>query len=110
MGGCATAGAELGDTGFAYTMSLISGKYKLLILYWLSENAVVRYNELKRGIGSISHKMLSQSLKELEADDLVIRTEFPQIPPRVDYRLSGRGRSLIPILDALCEWGEEHRP
>lgn len=110
MGHCATAGADLGATGFAYTMSLVSGKYKMLILYWLAECHVVRYNELKRSIGTISHKMLSQSLKELEADDLVVRTEFPQIPPKVEYRLSERGQSLIPLLDALCEWGERHRP
>ena len=53
---------------------------------------------------------MSLALKELEADGLLIRTEYPQIPPKVEYRLSERGQSLMPILDALCEWGEKHRP
>lgn len=101
--------AILGETGFSYTLSLISGKYKMIILYCLSEYKVVRYNEMKRFIGTISHKTLSLSLKELEADRLIVRKEYPQIPPKVEYRLSERGKSLIPILDALCVWGEENR-
>ena len=105
---CITS-AKLDETGFGYTLSLISGKYKIKILYCLSELKVVRYNELKRFIGTISHKTLSLSLKELEADGLVSRKEYPQIPPKVEYSLSKRGQSLIPILDALCEWGEQHR-
>ena len=105
---CITS-AKLDETGFGYTLSLISGKYKMAILYCLSEFKVVRYNELKRFIGTISHKTLSLSLKELEADGLVSRKEYPQIPPKVEYSLSKRGQSLIPILDALCEWGEQHR-
>jgi len=109
MNECAPIGININDTGFGYTMSLISGKYKLIILYWLSELKVVRYNELKRYLGTISHKTLSLSLKELEADNLIIRTEYPQIPPKVEYSLSPYGQSLIPILDALCVWGEQHR-
>ena len=99
---CITS-AKLDETGFGYTLSLISGKYKMTILYCLSEF------KLKRFIGTISHKTLSLSLKELEADGLVSRKEYPQIPPKVEYSLSKRGQSLIPILDALCEWGEQHR-
>lgn len=97
------------DTGFAYTMSLISGKYKMIILYILSELKIVRYNELKRIISKISHKTLSVTLKELEKDDLISRKEYPQIPPKVEYSLSKRGKSLIPILDAICIWGEKNR-
>ena len=97
------------DTGFAYTMSLISGKYKMIILYILSELNVVRYNELKRIISNISHKTLSLTLKELEKDDLVVRKEYPQIPPKVEYSLSKIGKSLIPILYAICVWGEKNR-
>lgn len=109
MSNCAIAGTKIEETGFGYTLSLINGKYKMMILYCLAEYKVVRYNELKRFIGTISHKTLSLSLKELEADELLVRTEYPQIPPKVEYRLSKRGESLIPILDAMCEWGEENR-
>ena len=98
---------RLEETGFGYTLSLISGRYKMIIL---SEFSVVRYNALKRFVGTISHKTLSLSLKELEADGLIERTAYPQVPPKVEYSLTERGRSLIPILDALCEWGENNRP
>jgi len=97
------------DTGFSYTMSLIQGKYKIIILYTLMRFDVVRFNEMKKYIGEISYKTLSATLKELEADQLVHREEYPQIPPKVEYSLTDRGRSLIPILDALCEWGKDNR-
>jgi DNA-binding HxlR family transcriptional regulator len=74
------------------------------------EFEVVRFNELKRYLKNISDKTLSSNLKELEADRLIIRTEYPQIPPRVEYRLSDRGKSLMAVLDLLCAWGEENRP
>ena len=101
--------ADLEQTGFHYTMSLIQGKYKMFILYTLMEFGVVRFNEMKRYIRGISFKTLSATLKELEADGLVHREEYPQIPPKVEYSLTERGRSLIPILDQMCTWGEEHR-
>lgn len=106
---CDMVGAITGDTGFGYTLSLISGKYKMTIMYWLAECKVVRYNELKRYVGIISHKTLSSSLKELEADNLIIRKEYPQIPPKVEYSLTPRGKSLIPILDAMCYWGQKNK-
>lgn len=101
---------RLDTTGFSYTLSLISGKYKMTILYALMEFGVVRTGELQRYIGTITYKTLSSSLKELEADGLVHREEYPQIPPKVEYSLTERGRSLIPLLDGLCEWGDTHRP
>ena len=103
------AGANLTDTGFSYTLSLIQGKYKMTILYTLMCFGVVRFNEMKKYIGTISYKTLSAALKELEADGLVHREEYPQIPPKVEYSLTARGRSLIPILDQMCEWGEKNR-
>lgn len=103
------SGVDLPATGFGYTLSLIGGKYKILILYWLYENEVIRFNELQRNIGTISFKTLSLMLKELEADDIIIRKEYPQIPPKVEYSLSERGRSLIPVLDMMCHWGEKNR-
>ena len=99
----------LNETGFSYTLSLINGKYKMTILYTLMEFSVVRFNEMKKYIGEISYKTLSSTLKELEADQLVNRKEYPQIPPKVDYSLTERGKSLIPILDGMCEWGDQNR-
>ena len=101
--------ANFADTGFSYTMSLISGKHKMVILYCLMEYEPVRFNEMKKYIGGMSYKTLSSSLKELEADQLVQREEYPQIPPKVEYSLTERGKSLIPILDGMCEWGDKNR-
>ena len=101
--------ANLADTGFSYTLSLINGKYKMTILYTLMGFGVVRFNEMKRYIGEISYKTLSSTLKELEADQLVHREEYPQIPPKVEYSLTERGKSLIPILDQMCDWGQQNR-
>lgn len=100
--------ANFEDTGFHYALSLISGKHKMVILYCLMEYRVVRFNELKRYLKNISDKTLSTNLKELEADNLIIRTEYPQIPPKVEYSLSERGKSLMKVLDQLCLWGEEN--
>ena len=101
--------ANFEDTGFSYTLSLISGKHKMVILYCLMEFEVVRFNELKRYLKNISDKTLSTNLKELEADHLIVRTEYPQIPPKVEYSLSDRGESLMAVLDQLCVWGENNR-
>ena len=110
IGNYSLTGVDLKDTGFGYTLSLVGGKYKMIVMYWLAgENKVMRYNELKRAIGTISFKTLSATLKELEQDQLIIRTEYPQVPPKVEYCLSERGQSLIPILDMMCEWGEQNQ-
>ena len=82
----------------------------MVILYCLMEFQVVRFNELKRYLKNISDKTLSTNLKELEADELIVRTEYPQIPPKVEYALSERGKSLMAVLDQLCVWGENNRP
>ncbi len=101
--------ANFEDTGFSYTMSIINGKHKMVILYCLMEYAPVRFNEMRRYIKSITDKTLSSNLKELEADGLIVRKEYPQIPPKVEYTLSDKGESLMKILDLLCIWGEENR-
>ena len=101
--------ANFEDTGFSYTLSLISGKHQMVILYCLMEYEAVRFNELKRYLKKISDKTLSTNLKELESDRLIIRTEYPQIPPKVEYRLSERGKSLMAVLDQLCTWGEKNK-
>lgn len=109
MKDCCISEANLEDTGFSYTMRLIQGKYKMVVLYTLMEYGTVRYNEMQRYIGTISYKTLSSTLKQLEADGLVSRREYPQIPPKVEYRLTEKGESLVPILDQMCEWGDQHR-
>ncbi len=81
----------------------------MTILYTLMEFGVVQFNEIKRYIENISYKTLSSTLKELEKDGLIHREEYPQIPPKVEYSLTERGKSLIPILDGMCEWGDKHR-
>jgi DNA-binding HxlR family transcriptional regulator len=85
------------------TMSLIDGKWKIIVLYKLLRGTL-RFNELRRLIPSITQRMLTHQL--LEADGLVVRTVYAQVPPRVEYTLSVRGRSLEPVLMAMKEWGD----
>lgn len=99
---------SLTDTPFGYTLSMIGGKWRLVILYWLVEYETIRFNELQRKIGTITYKTLSTELKSMEADGLIIRKEYPQIPPKVEYRLSDKGRSLFPIMESMCQWGTEN--
>ena len=101
--------ANFADTGFSYTMSLISSKHKMVILYCLMEYQPVRFNEMKRYLGKITDKTLSSNLKELEEDQLIVRKEYPQIPPKVEYSLTERGESLMNVLDQLCIWGSQNR-
>ncbi|MBQ3451159.1 MAG: helix-turn-helix transcriptional regulator [Selenomonadaceae bacterium] len=98
------------DTGLAYTLKLIKGKYKMRVLYTLMEFGAVRFGEMKRYLGEISFFMLNRTLKELEADNLIKRKEYDQLPLKVEYSLTERGTSLIPLLDGLCAWGDAHKP
>lgn len=100
---------DIKSTPFGYTISIIGGKWKMIIMFWLVEYEVLRYGELKRCIGQISDKILNNQLKELEKDGIIIRKEYSQIPPRVEYRLSKRGLSLMPILEEMCKWGEVNK-
>ncbi|MNP36351.1 HTH-type transcriptional activator HxlR [compost metagenome] len=93
---------------FEYTLSILSGKWKLKIIYLLACTTPVRYNVLKKNIDAITHKMLSTQLKELEQEGIVSRKEYPQVPPKVEYSLIPKGESLIPIVIAMCHWGKEH--
>ena len=102
--------AKFEETGYSYTLSLIAGKYKPVILYCLMEYEPVRFNEMQRYLGRVADKTLSQNLKELERDGLIHRKMYPEMPPRVEYTLTERGASLVKVLDQLCDWGEEHRP
>jgi DNA-binding HxlR family transcriptional regulator len=89
------------------TLKVLGGKWKLLILWHLKDNDR-RYSELKRLIPEITEKMLIQQLRELEDDGLVQRTVFSEVPPKVEYSFTEYGRSLEPVLQTLCNWGEQH--
>lgn len=92
-------------TPFDYTLTIIGGKWKMKIMYQLTCQKVTRYGELKRRIPEITHKVLSSQLKELEDSGIVKREEFRQTPPKVEYSLTPRGRTLMPILEEMCKWG-----
>ena len=102
--------ADFSQTGYSYTLSLIAGKYKPVILYCLMEYEPVRFNQMRRYLGNVADKTLSANLKELEHDGLIVRTEYPQVPPKVEYTLTELGDSLMEVLDQLCLWGTEHKP
>jgi len=94
--------------GLDATLRVIAGKWKPLILYFLAQGGPTRYGELRRAVRDVSDKMLIQQLKELEADGLVKRTDYKEVPPRVDYGLTPLGRSLAEALVPLCSWGTEN--
>lgn len=99
---------ELPECPVATTVSLIGSKWKLLII----RNLLVRpwrFNELKRDLDGISQKVLTDSLRSMEDDGLIIRTVYPEVPPRVEYSLSSLGQSLKPILDSMVEWGTAYK-
>jgi DNA-binding HxlR family transcriptional regulator len=89
-------------------MKVFGGKWKPYIVWYLNTNGTKRYGEIKRVLPDISHKMLSQQLKELEKDGVVMRIEYHQIPPKVEYSLTQKGATFIPILLAISEWGLEN--
>lgn len=101
---------KFSDTGYSYTLSLISGKYKPIVLYCLMEYEPVRFNEMRCYLGNAADKTLSQTLKELERDGLINRKMYPEMPPKVEYSLTERGHSLVKVLDQLCTWGAENKP
>ncbi|MDK2584745.1 helix-turn-helix domain-containing protein [Romboutsia sedimentorum] len=90
------------------TLNVIGGKWKPLILYFLIENGTKRFGEIKSFINHTSHKTLTNQLRELEQDNLVSRTVYPTVPPKVEYSMTQKGMSLYPILEAMCEWGENN--
>lgn len=101
---------EINIEPFNYALSIIGGKWKMHILFWLWKKPIMRYGEIKKELGNITHKMLSDKLKELEKDGLIIRNEYPQIPPKVEYFLSEKGKNLMPVIYEICKWGHENMP
>ena len=90
------------------SLSIIGGKWKMLIIWRLRE-ASMRYGELRKSLPKVTHKMLTQQLRELESDEIIIRKVYPEVPPKVEYSLTLLGKSVIPVIDLLNEWGEEYR-
>jgi DNA-binding HxlR family transcriptional regulator len=93
--------------GLDAALAVIGGKWKPLVLYHLAKNTL-RYGELQRAVGAVTHKVLIQQLKELEADGIVTRVDHQEIPPHVDYSLTPFGQTLAGALAPLCEWGTAH--
>jgi DNA-binding HxlR family transcriptional regulator len=90
------------------TLKVFGGKWKPIIIWILFNNGIKRYGEIKKVLPGITHKMLSKQLKELEKDNIVYRKEYLQIPPKVEYSLTEKGGSFVPILLNICEWGLEN--
>lgn len=90
------------------SLDIIGGKWKIPIIWSLKESSR-RYGELKRSLPKVTHKMLTQQLRELEADEIITRKVYPEVPPKVEYSLTLLGKSIIPVIDLLSEWGGEYR-
>ncbi|HBF30544.1 helix-turn-helix domain-containing protein [Rhizobium sp.] len=90
------------------TLSFMDGKWKGVILYHLLSDGTLRFNELRRRLSSVTQRMLTKQLRELEESGLITRTVFPVVPPRVDYALTPLGQSLRPVIAALDAWGQGH--
>ena len=99
---------ELPECPVATAVSLIGGKWKLLIIRNLRERPW-RFNELRRDLEGISQKVLTDSLRAMEEDGIITRTVYPEVPPRVEYALTPLGESMKPILDAMAQWGMEYK-
>ena len=90
------------------TLQIIGGKWKPIIIYRLNIDGVLRFSEVKRAIPNITQKMLTQQLRELEADGIVHREVYPQVPPKVEYSLTDMGKSVAPIIETMCQWGRDY--
>ena len=98
---------ETATEGIETALRMVEGRWKLVILFHLFGGRVMRFSELERAIPEISQKMLIQQLRQLEADGIVHRELYPEVPPRVEYRLTDWGQSLCPALDALLAWAAD---
>ncbi|KKK38206.1 HxlR family transcriptional regulator [Mesobacillus campisalis] len=91
------------------TLSIIGGKWKMLILWHLGHEGTKRFGQLKAMMPNITHRILVNQLRELEEDLIIHREVYPVVPPKVEYSLTDKGRSLMPILEAMYKWGKEYR-
>lgn len=95
------------ECGIQYTLTKIGGKWKPLILWYLAKFGVKRYGEIRRYIPEVTNKMLSQQLKELAEDKLIKKKDYQTVPPKVEYKITNEGLTLVPILELMCQWGYE---
>ncbi len=100
--------SDLGGCQIEATLQLLDGKWKGVILHHLLKDEILRFNELAKRLPSITHRMLSKQLRDMEVAGLVARTVYPVVPPRVDYSLTPLGRSLEPVINAIGRWGQEN--
>jgi len=91
-------------SGIEGAFRILEGRWKMIIIFHLFSRGVLRFSELEKAIPGVSQKMLIQQLRELERDGVVIRTVYPQVPPKVEYGLTKWGQAMCPALDALLEW------
>ncbi|HSU65723.1 MAG TPA: helix-turn-helix domain-containing protein, partial [Tepidisphaeraceae bacterium] len=91
------------------TLQIIGGRWKVPILWHLATSGTLRFSELRRQLPGCTQKMLTQQLREMERDGIVLRKVYPQVPPKVEYSLTPAGRSLIPVVEAMCAWGKRRR-
>lgn len=98
---------ESAASGVEQVVQLLEGRWKLIILFHLFDGKVQRYSDFEKLIPGISQKMLAQQLRQLEADGIVSRMVYPQVPPKVEYRLTEWGQALCPALDAMLKWAEK---
>lgn len=90
------------------SLEIIGGKWKIPIIWRLKDDPK-RYGELKRSLPNVTHKMLTQQLRELEQNEIIKRKMYPEVPPKVEYTLTLLGKSVIPVIDILNDWGEEYK-
>ena len=98
---------ESAASGVDHVLRVLEGRWKLIILFHLFDGRVQRYSDFEKLIPEISQKMLAQQLRQLEADGIVSRMVYPQVPPKVEYRLTEWGQALCPALDAMLKWAEK---
>ena len=95
---------------FEYALEIVSGKWKGLAIFYLGREGTLRFSQLRRFLPGVTQKMLTQTLRFLESEGILHREVYPVVPPKVEYSLTDKGKELLPILDALQEWGQQHLP
>ena len=99
---------DMAASGIETAFRMLEGRWKMVIIFHLFDRSTLRFSELERAIPGVSQKMLIQQLRDLERDGIVERVVYPQVPPKVEYRLTRKGRSFVPVIAAIRDWGTRH--